>query len=109
VCEAKFHTHTKEEVKLWFLYILIYKYLEYLSLKTDEFVPPLGIVLFTTTSRTALGPTQPPVQWVLGALSLGVKRPERGADHSPQSGAEAKNAWNYTSTPAIHLHGVVLS
>jgi hypothetical protein len=31
----------------------------------------LGIFLFTTASRTALGPTQPPIQWVLGALSLG--------------------------------------
>jgi hypothetical protein len=25
--------------------------------------------------RPVLGPTQPPIQWVLGALSLGVKRP----------------------------------
>jgi hypothetical protein len=33
----------------------------------------LGIFLFTTTSRLALGPTQPPIQWVLGALSLGCK------------------------------------
>jgi hypothetical protein len=37
----------------------------------------LGIFLFTTASRTALGPTQPPIQWVPGALSLGVKRPGR--------------------------------
>jgi hypothetical protein len=33
----------------------------------------LGIFLFTTALRTALGPTQPPIQWVQGALSLGGK------------------------------------
>jgi hypothetical protein len=44
--------------------------------------------LFTTASRTALGPTQPPVQWVPGALSWVVKRPGREADHSPPSSAE---------------------
>jgi hypothetical protein len=31
----------------------------------------LGIFLFTTVSKTALGPTQSPIQWVSGALSLG--------------------------------------
>jgi hypothetical protein len=69
----------------------------------------LGIFLFTTASRTALGPTQPPIQWVPGALSLGVKRPGREADHSPPSSAEVKNAWSYTSTPPIRLYGVVLN
>jgi hypothetical protein len=52
----------------------------------------LGIFLFTTASRTALGPTQPPIQWVRGALSLGIKRPGRKANHSPPSSAEVKNA-----------------
>jgi hypothetical protein len=69
----------------------------------------LGIFLFTTTSRTALGTTQPPIQWVPRALSVGVKRPGREADHSPPSSAEVKNAWSYTCTPQIHLHGMVLS
>jgi hypothetical protein len=54
-------------------------------------------------------PTQPPIQRVLGALSLAVKRPGCEADHSPPSTAKVKNAWSYTSTPPIHLHGVVLS
>jgi hypothetical protein len=43
-------------------------------------------------SRPALGPTQPPVQWVPGVLSPGVKaRSERDADHSPPSSAEVEN------------------
>jgi hypothetical protein len=50
----------------------------------------LGIFLFITTSRPALRPTQPPIQWVPGALSLGVKRPEGEADHSSPSSAEVK-------------------
>jgi hypothetical protein len=50
----------------------------------------LGIFLFTTSSRTALGPTQPPIQWIPGALSLEVKRPGREADHSPPSSDEVK-------------------
>jgi hypothetical protein len=50
----------------------------------------LGIFLFTTASRTALGSTQPPIQWVPGAIFLGVKRPVREAGHSPPSSAEVK-------------------
>jgi hypothetical protein len=50
----------------------------------------LGIFLFTTASRTALVPTQPPIQRVTGALSLELKRPGREADHSPPSSAEVK-------------------
>jgi hypothetical protein len=50
----------------------------------------LGIFLFTTASRTALEPTQPPIQWVPGAISLGLKRPGREADHSPPRSAEVK-------------------
>jgi hypothetical protein len=50
----------------------------------------LGIFVFTTGSRTALGPTQSPIQWVPGALSLRVKWPGREADHLPPSSAEFK-------------------
>jgi hypothetical protein len=59
----------------------------------------MRIFLFTTASRTALVPTQPPLQWVPEALSLAIKRPERESGHSPSSSAEVKNAWNSTSTP----------
>jgi hypothetical protein len=53
--------------------------------------PGLGIFFFfTTVSGTALGPTQPPIEWVLGALSLGIKRQGLEADQSPPSSAEVK-------------------
>jgi hypothetical protein len=40
---------------------------------------------------TSVGPTQPPIQWAPGALSLrGKARPGRDADHSPPSSAEVK-------------------
>jgi len=48
---------------------------------------------------------QPPVQWVPGALNLGVEWPKHEADHSHPS-AKVKHAWNYTSTPhTVSLHG----
>jgi hypothetical protein len=50
----------------------------------------VGIYLFATASRTALGPTQTIIQWVPGSLSLGVKRLGREADHSPPSSAESR-------------------
>jgi hypothetical protein len=43
--------------------------------------------LFATVSREALRPTHPAVQWIPGALSSGVKRPGREADHLSQSNA----------------------
>jgi len=39
-------------------------------------------------SRLALGPTQPPISWVAGAYSLGVKWPGHEAYHSPPSSAK---------------------
>jgi hypothetical protein len=65
--------------------------------------------LFSTSSRPALGPTQPPIQRVLGAVSPGVKRPEREADHSPPANTEVKKMWIYTSTPPLRLHGIVFN
>jgi hypothetical protein len=50
----------------------------------------LRIFSFTTAFRTTLGPTQPPIQWARGALSLEVERPGREADHSPTSSVEVK-------------------
>jgi hypothetical protein len=49
------------------------------------------IFLLVSASRPALGPTQPPVQRVPGALSPGgTARPGRDADHSPPFSAEVR-------------------
>jgi hypothetical protein len=56
-------------------------------------------ILFSTSSKPALWSTQPPIQWVLRALSPRVKRPGREADHSPRVNAEVKKIWICKSTP----------
>jgi hypothetical protein len=60
---------------------------------------PVKNFLFSTSSRLAVGSTQPPIQWLPGALSPRLKLPERGADHSPPTSAEVKKMCIYTSTP----------
>jgi hypothetical protein len=55
--------------------------------------------LFSTSSRPAVGPTQPPIQWVRGALSPGVKRPGREADHLTSFSAGVKNCGVLTPLP----------
>ena len=55
---------------------------------------------FPHPSRPALGPTQPPVQWVPG-LSPGVKRPGSGADYPTSSkcrGYERVGLYLYSPT-----------
>jgi hypothetical protein len=74
-----------------------------------DFRRRLGIFLFATASRTALGPNQPSIQWITRALSLRVKRPGREADRSLPYSVEIKNAWSYIFALPIFLHGVVLS
>jgi hypothetical protein len=76
----------------------------------------VGIYLFTTASRPALRPTQPPIQWVSGTLSLGVKRPRcEGTTHLhlvprlrmhgaiPPLAQYAFKAWCKVQGPNIHL------
>jgi hypothetical protein len=48
--------------------------------------------LLSTATIQSLGPTQPPIQWVPGALSTGVKRQGREADHSLPPSADVKNS-----------------
>jgi hypothetical protein len=45
---------------------------------------------FPPPSRSVLGPTEPPIKWVLGLISGGVKRPGRGVNHPPLSSTEVK-------------------
>jgi hypothetical protein len=51
------------------------------------------------SSRPDLEITQPRIQWLARALSLGVKRPGRESEHSSPTSAEVKKIWIYTSTP----------
>jgi hypothetical protein len=55
------------------------------------------LFLFATTSRLTLGPSQPPIQWVPGAIYPGLKQVVKLITLS--SSAEVKNVWGYTSTP----------
>ena len=55
---------------------------------------------FPHLSRPALGPTQPPVQWIPG-LSQGKERLGCDADPSPPSSAMVKEEYSYTSTPRM--------
>jgi hypothetical protein len=52
----------------------------------------VGIFLFDIVSRPTLISTLPPIQWIPGTLSLGIKLPGREDYHSPTSSAEVKNA-----------------
>jgi hypothetical protein len=66
------------------------------------------IFLFSKSSRSALGFTQLPIQWVPGALSPRVKRSAREANHSPPTSAEVKQMCIDIHSP-IRLHGVVIN
>jgi hypothetical protein len=92
------------------LYNNIFSYIGYMASNRRIIVFLTSFnVLFTTASRTALEPTQSPIQWVPEALSLGVKRPEREADHSPPSSAAVKECVELYLHSPIGLHDLVLS
>jgi hypothetical protein len=55
-----------------------------------------------TASRLALGSTQPPIQWVPGAIATEVKGRVHVNEHSPQYGIEIKNGG--TIPPLPHMH-----
>ena len=59
-----------------------------------------GLRRISEASRPVLGPTQSPVQWVLG-----VKRPGREADNSSHL---APREWRYSSTSSYLFKGIYL-
>jgi hypothetical protein len=66
--------------------------------------------LLPAASRSVLGPTQPPIQWVQGALTTGVKRPGYEADNSPPSTISSPPyimAWCLIKQ-SVCLHGVIV-
>jgi hypothetical protein len=82
--------------------------------------------LFTTASKTTLRPTQPPIRWVPGTLSLETKRLGPEADHSPPSrviycvelylhspnttswrGAHLKAQWQFYLTFTLHVSNFI--
>jgi hypothetical protein len=58
----------------------------------------VGSRIFSALSRPALRSTQPPIQWIPGAVSQEAKQLGREADHSPPTSSELKKMWIYTST-----------
>jgi hypothetical protein len=80
-------------LSIFIFYLSVTSFLEYRSrysdwlragrLRVRSSSPGKGkIFLFSTASRPVLGLTQSTIQWVPGALSMGVKRQGREADHS---------------------------
>jgi hypothetical protein len=80
---------------------LLQLWTETISAETHLHLSPARVknFLFPTLSRLALGPTQPPIKWVPGFLTAGVKRPGSESDNSPPTSAEIKKTWTYTFTP----------
>jgi hypothetical protein len=64
-------------------------------------------ILFSTKSTLVLGPTQPPIQWVLGTLVLGVKWPRHEAGDS--SHLVSRSRMVDCAYAPICLHGMVLN
>jgi hypothetical protein len=69
------------------------QYTAYVCMQQGQDLSPLHVVQTGPGAHPASYPTS------TGGSVSGVKRPGRGANHSPPSSAEVKNTWIYTSTP----------
>jgi len=66
-----------------------------------------AICLVSSTFKPSLGSTQLPIQWVLEAPFLGVKRQGVwGWSLTPQARAQDTNEWSYIYTSLARLYGV---
>jgi hypothetical protein len=79
---------------------------QYSEQTADRRIGESAEIFFSTASIPALGTTQPPIQWEVGAHSTAVKRSRNEADCSYPSNAKLSNGWSYASTPPIHVHSV---
>jgi hypothetical protein len=59
--------------------------------------------IYSTESKLALGPTQPPIQWIQECLSLGENQTRRESDHSPPSSSEIKSGGAVPPLPPMCL------
>jgi hypothetical protein len=57
-------------------------------------------------SRPALGPTQPPIQWVSTSFPE-VKRPGHGVNHPSHLASRLRKEYSYNSTPLLSLRGLL--
>jgi hypothetical protein len=54
---------------------------------------------FSISSSPALRSAHPPIEWLLWAISVGLKWKGLETDHSPPTNVEVKETRIYTSTP----------
>jgi len=59
------------------------------------------ILFVSKISRLAVGPTLPPIQWVQGAIALGINGQAHQAYHTFSFRVVVKNQWSYSSTPPM--------
>jgi hypothetical protein len=69
------------------------------GLTAGDRIPAGARYYLSVASRPPLRPTQLPIQWVWEAVSTGVKRSGREADHSPPFSVEVKNGGVIPSLP----------